>query len=34
MPTATSTIAEFANQEYKHGFVTDIEVDAVPRGPE
>ena len=32
MTTATSTIQELANREYKHGFVTDIEVDAVPRG--
>jgi Fe-S cluster assembly protein SufB len=32
MPTATSTIAELANQEYKHGFYTDIEADTVPKG--
>jgi Fe-S cluster assembly protein SufB len=32
MPTATSTIAELANREYKHGFVTDIETDTIPRG--
>ena len=32
MPTATSTIAELANREYKHGFVTEIETDTVPRG--
>jgi Fe-S cluster assembly protein SufB len=32
MPTATSTIAELANQEYKHGFITEIEADSVPRG--
>ncbi len=32
MPTATSTIAELANREYKHGFFTDIEADTVPRG--
>jgi Fe-S cluster assembly protein SufB len=32
MTTATSTIQELANREYKHGFTTDIEVDAVPRG--
>src|SRR6266545_7557217 len=32
MPTATSTIAEFANQEYKHGFYTEIESETVPRG--
>jgi Fe-S cluster assembly protein SufB len=32
MPTATSTIAELANREYQHGFVTEIETDTVPRG--
>src|SRR5262245_28932139 len=32
MTTATSTIAELANQEYKYGFVTDVDVDAVPKG--
>src|SRR5229473_6811281 len=32
MPTATSTIAELANREYQHGFVTEIEADTVPRG--
>src|ERR1700682_6161681 len=32
MTTATSTIRELANREYQHGFVTDIEADAVPRG--
>lgn len=32
MTTATSTIQELANQEYKHGFVTDIETDTIPRG--
>src|SRR3989441_5520388 len=32
MPTATSTIAELANREYKHGFFTEIEADTVPRG--
>ena len=32
MSTATSTIEELANREYKHGFVTDIEADALPRG--
>ena len=32
MTTATSTIEELANREYKHGFVTDIEADALPRG--
>src|SRR6516164_5831719 len=32
MTTATSTIQELANREYKHGFVTDIETETVPRG--
>ncbi|MCA1597222.1 MAG: Fe-S cluster assembly protein SufB [Chloroflexi bacterium] len=32
MPTATNAIEELAQQEYKYGFVTDIEADAVPRG--
>jgi Fe-S cluster assembly protein SufB len=32
MTTATSTIEELANREYKYGFVTDIETDTVPRG--
>jgi FeS assembly protein SufB len=32
MTTATSTIQELANREYQHGFVTDIEADALPRG--
>src|ERR1700730_6534246 len=32
MTTATSTIEELANREYKYGFVTDIEADTVPKG--
>src|SRR5437016_5476569 len=32
MSTATSTIEELANREYKYGFVSDIDADAVPRG--
>jgi Fe-S cluster assembly protein SufB len=32
MTTATSTIEELANREYKYGFVTDVDTDAVPRG--
>jgi Fe-S cluster assembly protein SufB len=32
MTTATSTIEELANQEYKYGFFTDIEMETVPRG--
>jgi Fe-S cluster assembly protein SufB len=32
MTTATKTIEELANREYKHGFETVIEADALPRG--
>ncbi len=32
MSTATSTIQELANREYKWGFVTDIEAESVPKG--
>ena len=32
MSTATETIEELATQEYKYGFVTDIEADIVPPG--
>src|SRR5215475_12518032 len=32
MTTATSTIQELANREYKWGFVSDIEADSAPRG--
>jgi Fe-S cluster assembly protein SufB len=32
MSTSTSTIEALANQEYKYGFVTEVEVDAAPRG--
>jgi len=32
MSTETKTIEELATQEYKYGFVTDIEADTVPRG--
>src|SRR4051812_22004232 len=32
MTTATSTIEEFANREYQHGFYTDVETDTVPPG--
>ena len=32
MTTATSTIQELANREYQHGFVSDIDADALPRG--
>jgi Fe-S cluster assembly protein SufB len=32
MATTTDTIKELANQEYKYGFVTEIESDSAPRG--
>jgi Fe-S cluster assembly protein SufB len=32
MSSATNTIEEFANREYKWGFVTDIEQETIPRG--
>jgi Fe-S cluster assembly protein SufB len=32
MSTATNTIEELANKEYKYGFVSDIESEAIPRG--
>jgi len=32
MSTEQSTIEQLANQEYKYGFVTDVEAEAVPRG--
>ncbi len=32
MSSSTNTIETFANQEYKWGFVTNIESDAIPRG--
>ena len=32
MTTSTNTIEELANKEYKYGFVTEIESDAIPRG--
>src|SRR5438270_52104 len=32
MSTATSTIQELANREYKYGFVTDVDTDTIPRG--
>ena len=28
----TSPVESFVQQEYKYGFVTDIEADTVPRG--
>src|SRR5436305_1004186 len=32
MPTATNTVEELANRQYKWGFVTDIEQETVPKG--
>jgi Fe-S cluster assembly protein SufB len=32
MSTATQTIEELTQQQYKYGFVTDIEADSIPRG--
>ena len=32
MSTSTDTIEQLATQDYKYGFVTDIEMDAIPRG--
>jgi Fe-S cluster assembly protein SufB len=32
MTTATRTIEELANREYRYGFVTDVEAETVPRG--
>ncbi|HKV42543.1 MAG TPA: Fe-S cluster assembly protein SufB, partial [Blastocatellia bacterium] len=32
MSTQEKTLEQIANQDYKYGFITDIEADAVPRG--
>ena len=32
MSASTNTIENLANQEYKYGFVTEIEADVIPRG--
>jgi Fe-S cluster assembly protein SufB len=32
MSTATNTIEELANREYRYGFVTDVEADTFPKG--
>src|SRR5512134_2720695 len=32
MSTATQTIEELTKQQYKYGFVTDIETESIPRG--
>ena len=32
MPTATNTIEALATQEYKYGFVTEVETESIPKG--
>ncbi len=32
MTTSTETIEQLASQEYKFGFVTDIEQEIIPKG--
>ena len=32
MTTATETIEQLANREYKYGFVTDVESESIPKG--
>ena len=32
MSTATETIEEFVNKEYKYGFTTNVETDTIPPG--
>ena len=32
MPTSTKTVEELANQDYKYGFVTDVDADEIPKG--
>jgi Fe-S cluster assembly protein SufB len=32
MTTATQTIEELANREYRYGFVTDVEAETIPKG--
>ena len=32
MSTPATSIEELANQEYKWGFVTEIEADTIPKG--
>ncbi len=32
MSTSTQVIQDLASREYKYGFVTDIEQEALPRG--
>ena len=32
MSTSTDTIEQLATQEYKYGFVTDVDADTLPKG--
>ena len=32
MASTSDTIHELANKEYKYGFITEIESEAIPRG--
>src|SRR3990172_2434201 len=32
MPTSTETTEQLASQEYKYGFVTDVESETIPKG--
>ena len=32
MTTPTTTIEDFANKEYQWGFVTDLEMETIPKG--
>ena len=32
MSTATETIEQLANREYKYGFVTEVESETIPKG--
>src|SRR5438067_6821461 len=32
MSTATETIEQLANREYKYGFITDVEAETIPKG--
>jgi len=32
MTDSTTLLEEFANREYEHGFVTDVEQDTFPSG--
>ena len=32
MPTSTKTVEELANQDYKYGFVTNVDADEIPKG--